>query len=182
VLRLARDAWWACSGPSSFFRQLEGEEPRVGRAVTAAFASVALACAVLALAFVRLTASDGYLVVLALTLALLLPLTALLVLLGGLAVVRPAALEVRAWEVVAWAYAPAGALALSLLPVTPFFPGPSAAALVVGFPIWHLVLLAAGLRSMASRPRAAFAWYVGALAVVPLLLTFIGVSVVVATP
>jgi hypothetical protein len=182
VLRLARDAWWACSAPGSFFRRLEGEEPRVGRAVAAALLSVTLACAVFALAFVRLTASDGYLVVLALTLALLLPITALLVFLGGLAVVRPAALELRAWELVAWAYAPAGALALSLLPVTPFFPGPSAAGLVVAFPIWHLLLLATGLRAMGSRPRAAFAWYVGALAVVPVLLTFVGVSVVVGTP
>jgi hypothetical protein len=179
MLDLLRDAWWACSAPTSFFRHLDDEPARPLRAVAAAFVAVSLACGTLALAFVAATGSDGWWLVAAVTLALALPLVGMLGFLGGLVVVRPAGLALRSWEVVAWAYAPAGALALSLLPVALPFPAPSAAAWFLAFPVWHVVVLWAGLRTLGTgRPAVAMAWYVATLTVVPLLLAFIGASTI----
>jgi hypothetical protein len=181
---LARDAWWACSAPLGFFGSIEAQgEPRPSRAALAAGLSVALALGVLSIAFVLATASDGLLIVYAAALALGMPAFALVLLLGGLVMVRPAALDVRAWEVAAWAWTPAGALALSLLPAVFVAPGVAALAGTVAFPVWHVVVLTSGLRVLApTRLGAATASYLVAVLLVPAILGAIGFAIVRGAP
>jgi hypothetical protein len=154
VRRWLQDGWWAASAPVGFFAHLaEREEPRPLPAVAAAFGSWAAAAAVAALAFVRATGSDGYLLLAGFAAAVLVPLATLVTVLGGLMLLGPGGLGSRAWEVVGWSWAPAGVLSLALLPVVPLFPGATAAAAVLAFPAWHLGLIGAALAAFEARAR-----------------------------
>ncbi|MDF1521902.1 MAG: hypothetical protein P1P87_03675 [Trueperaceae bacterium] len=154
VLRWLQDSWWAASAPVGFFAHLaERDGPRPLPAVATAFGSWAAAAAVAALAFVRATGSDGYLLLAGFAAAVLVPLAALVTILGGLMLLGPGGLGSRAWEIVGWAWAPAGVLALALLPVVPLFPGAASAAAVVAFPAWHLGLVGAALAAFDARAR-----------------------------
>ncbi len=179
VSDLVRDAWWASSAPSSFFRALQQQsQPRVGRALLAAVMAVLLALAVLSLAFVRATASDGWLVVWLLASAIGLPYLGMVLLLGGLVMVRPAQLDLRAWEIAAWAWTPAGALGLSLAPAVYFAPVPAALVGLLAFPFWHVVLVANGVNVFAPRRRlVAISVYLAAVFLVPGLLTAVSYAV-----
>ncbi len=182
VQRLARgvrEAWWAASAPTSFYRALrEASEPRLARAFAAAALSAALAGVVLALAFVRATASDGFLLAAALIGTGLLGVTALLVLLGGLVMVRPAALDLRAWEIAAWAWVPAGALAVSLAPAAVFAPAPAAAVGLIAWPFWHVAMVASGVAVFAPARRVVtLTLYLVAVFVVPGLLLAVSYAV-----
>jgi hypothetical protein len=179
MLALARDAWWAASAPSSFFRALQLDaQPRVGRALLAAVIAVLLALAVLSLAFVRATASDGWLLVWLVASAVGLPYLAMVLLLGGLVMVRPGNLDVRAWEIAAWAWTPAGALALSLAPAAYVAPLPAALVGLVAFPFWHVVLVVNGVSAFApSRRLAATSIYLVAVFLIPWLLTAVSYAV-----
>ena len=154
VLSWLQDAWWACSAPVGFFAHLADRErgrplPALGTAAAAWFAALAVA----ALAFLRATESEGYAVVLGLAAIAIGPLFVLVSLLGGLMLLGPGGLGGRAWEIVGWSWAPAGALALAVLPVVPLFPTLAAAAAVLAFPIWHLGLVGAALGAFAARNR-----------------------------
>jgi hypothetical protein len=178
-LALVRDAWWAASAPTSFYRALQAANaPRLARACTAAAVSVVLACAALALAFVRATESDGFLLAWAFLSAVALPLLAMLLLLGGLVMVRPAALDLRAWEISAWAWVPAGALAVSLTPAALIAPVPAVVVGVVAWPFWHVALVASGVAVFAAQRRVvSVALYLVAVFVVPGLLLAVSYAV-----
>jgi hypothetical protein len=184
LVALVRDAWRACSAPERFFLALEergGAEPL--RAAAAASIAVVVGLGALSLAFVRATSSDGLLLVWSLSLALALPAFALVALFGGLVLARTAALDLRAWEVVLWAYAPAGALALSLVPAIFVAPGVSAAAGLLAFPVWHVTIVVAALRALAPRRRvsATLAYLIATFAV-PVVLAAIGSATLRASP
>lgn len=176
---LWRQAWWAASAPRSFFLSLHAApHARVGRAATAALLSWLVAATVGALAFVRATGSDGFVVAVALLLAIGLPYLLMAVFVGGLVMVRPAQLDLRAWEIAAWAWVPAGVLALSLLPAALVAPAPAALLGVAVAPVWHIVLVLHGVRVFApARLGVAIVLYLVAVVVVPLLLTAVSYAV-----
>lgn len=154
VLAWLQDGWWACSAPLGFFAHLADRAhgrplPALGTAV----ASWVAALAVAALAFVRATDSEGYVVVLGLAAVAIGPLFVLVSALGGLMLLGPGGLGGRAWEVVGWSWAPAGALALAMLPVVVLYPALGASLAVLAFPIWHLGLVGAALAAFATRHR-----------------------------
>lgn len=179
LLDLVRDAWWAASAPASFFQALQQDPaPRLWRAVLAALLAVLLALAVLSLAFVRATASDGWLLVWLLACAIGVPYLAMVLLLGGLVMVRPANLDLRAWEIAGWAWVPAGALALSLAPATYFAPLPAAALGLLVFPFWHVVLVVNGVTAFApTRRLITTVIYLVAVFLVPALVTAVSYAI-----
>ena len=109
--------------------------------------------AVAALAFVRATDSEGYLVVFGLAAVVVGPLFVLVSALGGLMLLGPGGMGGRAWEVVGWSWAPAGALALAVFPMVPLFPALAAAVAALAFPIWHLGLVGAAVAAFGVRHR-----------------------------
>jgi hypothetical protein len=154
VLDWLQDAWWACSAPLGFFTHLADRAqgrplPALGTAVASWLAVLAVA----ALALVRATDSEGYVVVLGLITMAIGPLFVLVSALGGLMLLGPGGMGGRAWEVVGWSWAPAGALALAVLPVVPLAPALAASMAVLAFPIWHLGLVGAALAAFATRHR-----------------------------
>lgn len=149
-----REAWWASSAPYGFFTRLaRRESARPVPALLTALGAALVAAAAAALAFVRATGSDGYALVLAFIAALGLPLLVLVTLLGGLILLGPGGLGARAWEVVGWAWAPAGVLAVSLLPAVVWVPAVATAAAVLAFPVWHLALVHHALAAFGVRTR-----------------------------
>lgn len=179
LLGLIRDGWWASSAPKSFFRALaQSPGPRLARSVLAAVIAVALALAVISLAFVRATASDGFVLVWLVSSLIGLPYLAMVLMLGGLVMVRPANLDLRAWEISAWAWVPAGTLAVSLAPASYFAPLPTVVVGLLAFPFWHVALLASGVSAFAAHGRAlAVALYLVAVFLVPALLTAVSFAV-----
>lgn len=154
ALEWLQDGWWACSAPLGFFAHLaDREHGRPLPALATAVASWVATLAVAALAFVRATDSEGYVVVLGLGAVAIGPLFVLVSVLGGLMLLGPGGLGGRAWEVVGWSWAPAGALSLAVLPVVPLFPALAAALAVLAFPIWHLGLVGAALGAFAAPNR-----------------------------
>ncbi len=154
VLAWLQDGWWACSAPLGFFAdRADHPHARPLPAVATALASWLAALAVAALAFVRATGSEGYVVVLGLAAVAIGPMVVLVSTLGGLMLLGPGGLGGRAWEVVGWSWAPAGALALAVLPVVALFPALAASVAVLAFPIWHLGLIGAALAAFAARNR-----------------------------
>ena len=154
VLEWLQDGWWACSAPVGFFAHLADRAhgrpvPALGMAATAWVATLAVA----ALAFVRATDSEGYIVLLGLAAVAIGPLFVLVSVLGGLMLIGPGGMGVRAWEVVGWSWAPAGALALAVFPMVPLFPALAAAVAVLAFPIWHLGLVGAAVAAFGTRHR-----------------------------
>ncbi len=153
LLGWLQDGWWACSAPLGFFAHLaDREHARPLPALGTALAAWAAALAVAALAFVRATESEGYVVLLGLGAIALGPLFVLVTALGGLMLLGPGGLGGRAWEIVGWSWAPAGAMALGVLPVVPLYPGIAAIVTVLVFPIWHLGLVGAAQAAVAAPP------------------------------
>ena len=173
--RLVRDAWWAASAPTSFFDALRDvPHARVGRAALAALLSGLIAAAAAALAFVRATDSDGYLLAWGLLTAIGLPYLAMIAFVGGLVMVRSGQLDLRAWEIAAWSWVPAGVLALSLLPAALVAPVPAALAGLAAFPVWNVVVVVHGVRVLSpARLGPPVALYLVAVFVVPALLTVV---------
>lgn len=154
ILEWLQDAWWACSAPLGFFAHLaDRAHGRPLPALGTAAASWIAALAVAALAFVRATDSEGYVVILGLAAVAIGPLFVLVSTLGGLMLLGPGGMGGRAWEVVGWSWAPAGALAVAVLPVVALFPAIAAAVAVLAFPIWHLGLVGAALAAFAAPNR-----------------------------
>lgn len=143
---MLRRLWRAASRPEAHFETTRDHEPRLGGSLLEALAASAFGLLVAALALARATGSDGLgaLALVVVTGGLLAVLAAWL--LGGLALVRPAGLDLRAWEIAATAWLPAGALGLSLLPTALLFPAASLAVGLLLLPAWHLAIVRAGLR------------------------------------
>jgi hypothetical protein len=169
-----RRSWRAASTPGDFFADLP-DAPRVASATIPALLSVAAGALILAWAIARATSSDAWLPILLLVVPGLLIYSATLWLLGGLVLSRAAELDLRGWEIAAWAWVPTGFLALSLLPVVAVFPVTSLMLGTLGLPVWHLTVVHAGLARFApAGGRRALLLY--ALVILAAPLTVMGVT------
>lgn len=165
-----RRAWSASSHPRAFYATLP-DRPELGRAAATAAIAVTAAALALAAVVVRLTDSTGWLPLLLGVPAVVVPYLALITLLGGLVLMRPAGLDARAWEIVAWAWVPAGFLGLSLLAIGLAAPLPALIGAVVMLPPWHLWLVWRGTERFAvGRARTAFLLYAATVFGLPLVL------------
>lgn len=165
-----REAWWAASAPGAFFEALE-ERPAVGRASLAGLASVTVAALIAAALIARATGSTALLPIVLGFPAAVLPYVALVTLLGGLILLRAAGLDLRAWEVAAWAWVPAGFLAVALLPIGLLAPAATLIGGLLMLPPWHLWLVHAGTRAHAAGGvRAAVTLYVLVVFIAPAAL------------
>jgi hypothetical protein len=176
MIAALRRSWRASAQPGEFFAGLP-EEPRPGAAAGPALLSVALGALVLAMAIGRATQSDAWLPLVLFVVPGTVLYSAALWLLGGLTLARAAALDVRGWEIAAWAWVPTGFLGLSLLPVVGVFPVTGLTLGTLGLPVWHLAVVRAGLnRFQARRPGRALVYY--SLVVLAAPLTAMAVTVV----
>lgn len=170
-----RTLWAAASAPSRFFARRAEREPRPLRALAVAVLAVSLGAAVAGWALALATASDPWVIVLG-TVAVVLPYLLLVWALGGLALVRPARLDLRAWEIAGWAWLPAGFLALALAPVVPIAPLVALAVGILLLAPWNLFIVVGGLRVHAppAGVRTAALLYLAAVFVAP--LAFLGIA------
>ncbi len=177
VVGVARDAWRAASHPRAFFSALE-DRPSLPPPLAAAAASALVGSLILGVVAARATGSDAWLPFLLGAPVLVLPYLAIVTLLGGLVLMRPAALDLRAFEIVAWAWTPTGLLALSVLPVGLFAPVPTLLGAAVLLPPWHLWVVWRGVEAHAAGgARAAFILYIVAVFGVPSALLAFTVTV-----
>lgn len=175
---LVRLIWRAISHPRAFFARLD-DRPQLGLALAVMAVSALVGSIVAALLALRATGSDAWAPALLGVPVAALVYLAVVTMLGGLTLMRPAGLDLRAFEIVAWAWVPSGALALSLLPIGLFAPWPT---LLVGalalLPAWHLWMIWRGLEVHALRGRrAAFLFYVLAVFGLPTVLTLFTATV-----
>lgn len=163
-----RSLWLAVSHPRAFFERLD-ERPKLGIAFAVMAASAGVAALLAAAAVLRATSSNALIpVMLGVPLATLLYL-AIVTALGSLTLMRPAGLDLRAFEIVAWAWVPLGVLSVSLIPVGAFAPLPTllAGAFVLA-PAWHLWMVWRGVEVHAvGGQRTAMGFYVLAVFVLP---------------
>jgi hypothetical protein len=175
---LLRLAWRAISHPRAFYAGLD-DRPQLPLALAVMGVSVLLGAAILALLALRATGSDAWApVLLGLPVAILVH-VATVTLLGGLTLMLPAGLDLRAFEIVAWAWVPAGALGASLLPIGLFAPWATLIGGVLALlPAWHLWMVWRGLEVHALRGRrAAFLFYVLAVFAFPTVLVLFTATV-----
>lgn len=167
-----RKLWAAASAPAAFFARRSDDDPRPVRAFGVAVIAWSIGAMVAGWALARATHSDP-LVLIAVTMGLSLPYLFLVWALGGLAIVRPARLDLRAWEISGWTWVPAGFLGIALAPVVPFAPIAAIAVALIMLPAWNLFVLYGGLRVFAppSRIRPASLIYLAVVFVAPLVLT-----------
>lgn len=163
--------WRAVSHPRAFFEQLD-HRPRLASAFATMAVSAVLASLIAAEALLRATASNALLPFLIGIPVAALSYLAIVTVLGSLTLMRPAGLDLRAFEIVAWAWVPVGVLALSLLPIGLFYPWPSLlAGTFVLLPGWHLWMVWRGVEVHAERgARTAFLFYVLAVFALPTVL------------
>lgn len=170
-MRPLRRAWAAAAAPGPFFAALP-DTPALGPAVLSAAASLLVAVAALALVLVRATDSAAFAPFLVATPVVVLPYVVLISVLGSLLLMRPAGLDLRAFEIVAWAWVPSGFLAVPLLPVGWFAPWPTLAGAALMLPVWHLWLVWRGTQAHAvGGARTAWLLYLVAVFALPLVLT-----------
>ena len=151
--------WMAVSRPREFFAEFP-REVRLRLALRPALVSVVLGASMFSWAIARGTSSDSLVAVMLLVLPGAVLYASILWLLGGLALARTADLGERGWEVAAWAWVPAGFMALALLPVVAVFPVTSLTVGMLGLPVWHLLVVHAGLEQFApDRSRRALLIY-----------------------
>lgn len=162
--------WLGVSRPRDFFAGFPSE-PRLALALKPALVAVLLGATMFGWAIARGTSSDSVIAVMLLVLPGALLYAATLWLLGGMALARTARIGEHGWEIAAWAWVPAGYLALILLPVVAVFPVTSLATGMLGLPFWHLYVVHAGLGRFApARARRALVVYVVVVLAVPLTL------------
>lgn len=177
VAGAARDAWRAASHPRAFFATLD-DRPSLAAPFAAAAVSALVGSWVLGIVAVRATGSDAWLPFLLGAPVLTLPYLAIVTLLGGLMLMRPAALDLRAFEIVAWAWTPTGLLALSILPVGLFAPWQALLGAALLLPPWHLWVVWRGVEvHAAGGARTAFVLYIVAVFGLPSALLAFTVTV-----
>jgi hypothetical protein len=172
MIRLIRKLWSSASAPAAFFGRRIDDDPRPLRALGVAMLSWAAGASVAGWALATLTDSDP-LILIAATVGASLPYLVLVWSLGGLAIVRPARLDLRAWEISGWSWAPAGFLGAALVPVVPFAPLAALAVGMIMLPAWNIFVLYGGLRVFAPAPRIrpASLIYLTVVWVAPLVFT-----------
>lgn len=169
MLATVRTLWQAASRPEAFFRRLEPHEPRLLSAFISALTSILFALIIASLVFTRLTNSTAALPIILFGVVVGGLTWLLFWALGGLVLVRPAQLDLRAWELCAWTWVPAGIMTLSLLPVAFFFPVPSLVIGYFGTLGWHLGMLRAGLNVFApENVRTSLTFYIIFVLLLPL--------------
>jgi hypothetical protein len=175
---LARLAWRAISHPRAFFARLD-DRPQLALALAVMAVSALAGSLIVALLALRATGSDAWAPALLGVPVAALVYLAVVTLLGGLTLMRPAGLDLRAFEIVAWAWVPTGALAASLLPIGLFAPWPTLLGGTLALlPAWHLWMIWRGLEVHAVRGRrAAFLFYVLAVFALPTVLTLFTATV-----
>lgn len=169
-----RTVWRAVSHPTSFFERL-GDEPRIAAPAGLAIVSATLGSMIAAILLTRATASDAWLPLLLGAPLVTIPYLGTIGLLGGLILMRPAGLDLRAFEIVAWAWVPSGPLAVALLPIGLLAPWPTLlGGAMFLLPPWHMWIVWRGVEVHAEgAPRLAFGLYVAAVFGLPAaLLTF----------
>lgn len=160
--------WVAASRPQEFFAEFP-PQPRLLRAVRPALVAVVLGAVMFSWAIARGTSSDSLVAVMLVVLPGAVLYAATLWLLGGLALARTADLGERGWEIAAWAWLPSGFMAIALLPVVAVFPVTSLVIGMLGLPIWHLVVVHAGLcRFAPTKMRRALIIYGAVVLAIPL--------------
>jgi hypothetical protein len=160
--------WRASAHPGEFFATLPAS-PRLWEATRAGLLSVAVSSLVFSWAIGRGISSDAWLPILLLVAPGAFLYVTLLWLVGGLALARAGSLDRRGWEVAAWAWVPAGFMAVALLPVVAVFPVTSLAAGLLGLPVWHLAVVYRGLAEFAEhRARSALVIYALVVLAAPL--------------
>lgn len=177
VVSTARDVWRVASHPRAFFAA-QGDRTRLGAPIAAAGVSTLVGSWILGVVAARATGSDAWLPFLLGAPALTLPYLAIVTVLGGLMLMRPAALDLRAFEIVAWAWTPIGLLALSILPVGLLAPWPALAGAALLLPPWHLWVVWRGVEvHAAGGARTAFILYIVAVFGLPSALLAFTVTV-----
>lgn len=168
---MIRTIWRAASRPQPFFEKLKDAPPNLIKSSLAAMLSVGFALIVLAVSIIMATDSTAYApIVLFLLLGGLFN-WLLVWALGGLVIIRPAFLDIRGWEIVAWSWVPAGVVALSLIPVVFIQPLIAIFAGVFGVYIWHIGILSVALGVFAEKGRVrAMVWYIGCVMVLPWIM------------
>ncbi|MEX2503179.1 MAG: hypothetical protein WD336_12445 [Trueperaceae bacterium] len=153
-----RRAWWAASTPGAFYASLD-EEVRLRSAIAVAASAALLGSVLAGLLLARASGSAPGPFLLTVP-ALALPYLLILGMLGSFVLMRPAELDLRAFEIVAWAWVPIGWLALAVAPIGLWAPGPSLAVAALLLPPWHLWMVWSGVVVHAgARPRAAVIGY-----------------------
>lgn len=117
VQQLVREMWLAATLPLFWFKGLEPDQVRIPRALLAMLLTLLATVLMLSISVLIATASDALLLLLWLGLLLGLASCIFLVGFGGLAIQRQGTLDVRAWELISWSWAPAFFVSVSLLPV-----------------------------------------------------------------
>ncbi|MDZ7800630.1 MAG: hypothetical protein U5K81_07555 [Trueperaceae bacterium] len=172
-----RRAWRAASVPGRFFEDLP-DEPALGAAAAAGGVSLLMGALALGVVLARGTASDAWPLFLLGTPLMVLPYAVLVSILGSLVLMRPAGMDLRAFEIVAWAWVPSGFLAVSLLPIGWFAPWATMAGALAMLPAWHLWLVWRGTEVHATaRPRAAAILYLLSVFGLPSVLVAFTLSV-----
>ncbi|MEX2542505.1 MAG: hypothetical protein WD314_11880 [Trueperaceae bacterium] len=174
-------AWRASAHPGDFFATLP-DDARLGAAARPALLSLTVGASVMAFAIGRATASDAWLPILLFVVPGMILYGATLWLVGGMTLARAAALDLRGWEIAGWAWVPTGFLALSLLPVAAVFPVTSLVVGTLGLPVWHLAVVAAGLKTFSGRrPGRALLFYALVVLAVPITAMAISLLAILAT-
>ncbi len=154
-----RRAWRAASAPEAFFAGLDSTQVRLPAALATAAVFAAVGAAVAGLLAARATGSVPWPFLLGAP-AVALPYLMIIGMLGALVLMRPGGMELRAIEVVAWAWVPAGWSALAVAPVGWFAPAPALLVAALLLPPWHLWVLWRGIEAFApARQRTTAVLY-----------------------
>ena len=164
--------WQVLTSPKRFFLGHTPRRSSLIRALVSAASSGTVGLLALGVALVRALGSSEVATIMVLVILGGLPYLALLWLLGGFVLMRPAALDLRAWEITAWAWTPAGLVGLLLSPLAWFVP---LAGLVLGsvaLPLWHLTVVNGALGAWSpARAQTALFWYLAAIFALPTALS-----------
>ena len=166
-----RRAWRAASAPEAFFADLDPSQVRLVPAFTTAAVCAGIGAVLVGLLAARATGSVAWPFVVGVP-AVALPYLAILVMLGSLVLMRPGGMELRAFEVVAWAWVPTGWLAVAVTPVGWFAPGPALLVAALLLPPWHFWVLWRGVEAFApARTRTTAVLYGVVVFAVPFGIT-----------
>ena len=172
------EMWRSASAPRAFFERLEPHDARILRALGVALFGYLFFALSLALAFIRSSGSNAYLPIFAFALAVGVGQLLFFWGLGGVVLQRPGALDVRAWEVAGWSWAPALFVGISMLPALLVVPTLGFVLSVPFLLVWHLATLRSGLQVFLERAVwRVVALYTALVIVLPLAL-FVGLLAV----
>ena len=144
--------WLAASSPRRFFEALEPEPVRIVRAGRVAFSSLLVLSLMFIVGVARVTASDAWPPLIAAALVGAVAAFLYAWAFGSIFVQRPGSLDMRAWEVTGWSWAPALFGSLSMLVPLLVLPAVALPLLLVVVILWHCAVLRVGLSVFLGRP------------------------------